>query len=177
MIFWSNRKNWRNAIVGQKKVMLEKNQGLRHREGGRWKQAIFCKVMMKTMFLPKMYYFQCLSSKFEVQDSTITINFLLPNADLLKISVFIFFDETYLQKPHCVAIENIPSNKTQLQLRFVLKSKGQKNQFKINSVISVKITSVRAIENFVQAILAHTALYQSGLFIARASLLFLGLRG
>ena len=27
--------------------------------------------------------------------------FLLANADLLKISVFIFFDRTYLQKPHC----------------------------------------------------------------------------
>ena len=38
--------------------------------------------------------------------------FLLVNADLLKISFFIFFDETYLQKPHCVVIENISSNKT-----------------------------------------------------------------
>ena len=34
MIFRSNRKNWRNAVVWQKKVMLEKNQGLRQ-EGGR----------------------------------------------------------------------------------------------------------------------------------------------
>ena len=33
IIFGSNRKNW-NAAVWQKKVMLEKNQGLRHREGG-----------------------------------------------------------------------------------------------------------------------------------------------
>ena len=40
-----------------------------------------------------------------------TINFLLLIADLLKISAFIFFDKTYLQKPHCVAIENISSNK------------------------------------------------------------------
>ena len=38
--------------------------------------------------------------------------FLLANADLLKISVFIFFDKTYLQKPHCVMIKNISSNKT-----------------------------------------------------------------
>ena len=27
------------------------------------------------------------------------------------IYVFIFFDKTYLQKPHCVTIENISSNK------------------------------------------------------------------
>ena len=33
--------------------------------------------------------------------------FLLANADLLKISVFIFFDKTYLQKPHCIMIQNI----------------------------------------------------------------------
>ena len=38
--------------------------------------------------------------------------FLLANADLLKISIFIFFDNTYLQKPQCVMAENIPSNKT-----------------------------------------------------------------
>ena len=36
----------------------------------------------------------------------------LGNADLLKKSVFIFFNKTYLQKPHCVTIENISSNKT-----------------------------------------------------------------
>ena len=39
-------------------------------------------------------------------------NYLLANADLLKISIFIFFDKTYLQKPQCVMAENIPSNKT-----------------------------------------------------------------
>ena len=38
--------------------------------------------------------------------------FLLANANLRKISVFIFFDRTYLQKPHCVMIENMSSNKT-----------------------------------------------------------------
>ena len=37
--------------------------------------------------------------------------FLLTNADLLKMSVFIFFVKTYLQKPHCIMIENISSNK------------------------------------------------------------------
>ena len=41
-----------------------------------------------------------------------TINFLLANADLLKISVFIFSDKTNLQKLHCEVIENIWSNKT-----------------------------------------------------------------
>ena len=40
-----------------------------------------------------------------------TINFLLANADLLKVSVFIFFDKTYLQKSYCIMIENISSNK------------------------------------------------------------------
>ena len=28
------------------------------------------------------------------------------------LSVFIFFDKTYLQKPHCITIENISSSKT-----------------------------------------------------------------
>ena len=28
------------------------------------------------------------------------------------LSYFYFFDKTYLQKPHCVMIENISSNKT-----------------------------------------------------------------
>ena len=41
----------------------------------------------------------------------VAINFLLANADLLKISVFVFFDKTYLQKPHCIMIENTSSNK------------------------------------------------------------------
>ena len=43
--------------------------------------------------------------------------FLLANADLLKTSVFIYFDKKYLQKSHCVMTENISSNKTQLQLK------------------------------------------------------------
>ena len=34
-----------------------------------------------------------------------TINFLLANAVLLKISVFIFFNKAYLQKLCCVMIE------------------------------------------------------------------------
>ena len=42
----------------------------------------------------------------------IIIIILLANADLLKISNFIFFDKAYLQKPHYVMIENISSNKT-----------------------------------------------------------------
>ena len=36
----------------------------------------------------------------------------LANADLLKVSAFIFFDKTSLQKPYYVMIENISSNKT-----------------------------------------------------------------
>ena len=36
----------------------------------------------------------------------------LANADLLKVSAFIFFDKTSLQKPYHVMIENISSNKT-----------------------------------------------------------------
>ena len=53
----------------------------------------------------------------------------MANADLTKISVFIFFDKTYLQKPHCIMIEYISSNKTQLQLRFVFKNKDLKRLF------------------------------------------------
>ena len=34
IVFRSKRKNWWNATAWQKKVMLEKNQGLQHREGG-----------------------------------------------------------------------------------------------------------------------------------------------
>ena len=45
--------------------------------------------------------------------------------NVLKISVF--FDKTYLQKPYCVTIENISSNKTKLQLSFVLKNKDLKS--------------------------------------------------
>ena len=36
----------------------------------------------------------------------------LANADLLKVSAFIFFDKTSLQKPYHIMIENISSNKT-----------------------------------------------------------------
>ena len=46
------------------------------------------------------------------------------------ISVFIFFDKTYLQKPHCVTIENISSNKKKLQLRFFLKKKELKSKIR-----------------------------------------------
>ena len=53
----------------------------------------------------------------------------MANADLTKISVFIFFDKTYLQKPHCIMIEYISSNKAQLQLRFVFKNKDLKRLF------------------------------------------------
>ena len=140
MIFRGNRKNWRNVAVWRKKVMLERNQGLRHREGGRYKQALLLSndenhVNSKNI----LSYFQCLSSKFEVyvtrfQTKQININFLSPNAELLKISVLIFFCGTYLQKPHCLTIETISSNKTQLPLRFVLKSKDLKSQVRrINS--------------------------------------------
>ena len=51
---------------------------------------------------------------------------MLANADLLK--KFIFFNKTYLQKPHCVMTENISSNKTRLQLRFVLKNEDLKSK-------------------------------------------------
>ena len=46
------------------------------------------------------------------------------------ISVFIFFDKTYLQKPHCVTIENISSNKKKLHLRFFLKKKELKSKIR-----------------------------------------------
>ena len=46
----------------------------------------------------------------------------------LKISVFIFFDKTYLQKHHWVMIKNISSNKTKLRLRFVFKNKDLKSK-------------------------------------------------
>ena len=68
-------------------------------------------------------------------DQVITINFLLANADLLKISIFIFFSKTYLQKPHCIMIKNISSNKTQLQLRFVLKNKKVKLEVSLKESI------------------------------------------
>ena len=41
-------------------------------------------------------------SKFDVYVARFGTRFLFANANLLlKISVFIFFDRTYLQKPHC----------------------------------------------------------------------------
>ena len=39
-------------------------------------------------------------------------NFLQANTDLLKISLFVFFDKAYLYKPHSIMIENTPVNKT-----------------------------------------------------------------
>ena len=50
-----------------------------------------------------------------------TINFLLANADLIKISVFVFFDKTYLQKPHWIMIENITSDKNLGAVKIFLK--------------------------------------------------------
>ena len=70
-------------------------------------------------------------------------------------------------------IENTSRNKKYMQLRFVLKIKDLKNKIRrINLkliVISIKINSERATEKFLQAILSHTALYEGGLFITRAS--------
>ena len=43
-------------------------------------------------------------------------NLLLANADSVKISVFIVFDKTYLQKPNYM-IENISSNKKTCKVR------------------------------------------------------------
>ena len=61
------------------------------------------------------------------------------------ISDSIFVDKTYLQKPHCVTIENISSKKKKLQLRFVLKNKDLKGKVRIINlkltVISVKTNS------------------------------------
>ena len=54
-----------------------------------------------------------------------TINFLLRNADLLTISVFIFLGKTYLQKPHCLTIKNISSNKAGVKI-FLKKNKNLK---------------------------------------------------
>ena len=53
-----------------------------------------------------------------LQDLIITINFLLANAELLKIS-----------ETHCAMIENISSNKTYLQLR-CLKNKDLKSKIR-----------------------------------------------
>ena len=67
-----------------------------------------------------------------IRELIITINFLLANADLLKISFFIFFDKTYLEKPECIMIENTSINKMYLQLRFVLKNKDLKSNIRIS---------------------------------------------
>ena len=79
------------------------------------------------------------------------------------ISDCIFVDKTYLQKPHCVTIENISSNKKKLQLRFVLKNKDLKGKVRIINlkltVISVKTNSGWAIDNFAWAISTHADLY------------------
>ena len=44
-----------------------------------------------------------------------------------------FFDKTYLQKPHWVMIENISSNKAYMQLILALKNKdvGQKKKVRL----------------------------------------------
>ena len=56
------------------------------------------------------------------------------NRDLLKISVFIFFDKIYSQRTHCVTIENIFSNKKLMQLSFKnkdLKCKVRRSNLKL----------------------------------------------
>ena len=46
---------------------------------------------------------------------------MLANANLLKIPFFTFFDKSYLEKRHCITIENISNKKMQLkQLKLVL---------------------------------------------------------
>ena len=62
------------------------------------------------------------------RDWIVTINFLLAKRDLIKISDFILFDKKYLLRYHYAMIEDISSNKTQLQLRFVLKNKDLKRK-------------------------------------------------
>ena len=59
-----------------------------------------------------MFQLQIWSIRRTFQDNIATINFRLANVDLLKVSVFIFFDKIYLPKPTFVTIENISSNKT-----------------------------------------------------------------
>ena len=44
------------------------------------------------------------------------------------IPLFIFFDKAYLQKPQCVTIESISSNKKKLQVRFFIKNKDLKSK-------------------------------------------------
>ena len=77
---------------------------------------------------------------------------------------FIFFGKTFTEA-HCIMIETMSSNKTQLQLRFVLKIKDLKlclkskgNRINLNYVKSIKINSGRAIQHLAQAISAHASL-------------------
>ena len=56
-------------------------------------------MMIKTMLL--------LIKKIVLLFLVNNIIFWYQNADLLKILVFIFFDKTYLQKPHFVTIKYI----------------------------------------------------------------------
>ena len=44
------------------------------------------------------------------------------------MQIYLFFDKTYLQKPHCVMVENVSSNKTLALLRFFLKHKDLKSK-------------------------------------------------
>ena len=46
----------------------------------------------------------------------------------IKNISLIVLDKTYLQKPNCVMIENISSNKMKPQLRFILKNKDMKSK-------------------------------------------------
>ena len=81
-----------------------------------------------------------------------------------------------LSEAHCVMIETMPSNKTQLHLRLVLKIKDLKSKLRrINYAKSVRINSGQAILNLAWAISAHAALPLGGLFIACLSPLFLDL--
>ena len=66
------------------------------------------------------------------------------------ISAFIFFDKTYLQKPHCVTIENISSNKKKLQLRFVLKNKDLKGKVRR---INLKLTLLYQLKQILDELL------------------------
>ena len=103
MILQSDRKYDRIILVGRKRSCLKESgvmtQGRRKVEvdillldNGK-NNVIADKFFFLLFFVNNNYYF------------------LLANADLLKISIFIFFDKTYLQKPHYIMIENISSNK------------------------------------------------------------------
>ena len=46
------------------------------------------------------------------QDEKITINFRLVNANLLSIPVFILLDKTYLQRLHCITIEDVSTERS-----------------------------------------------------------------